>query len=277
MKAGVLVSLLVVPFLSLLSSCGLSQSGASESQWFLAQNPPERIRYSLSADGRAIPEVVGKFLHSADAFGRGVRQYRLGSYQKSVTDCSGFIGQAHRQAGHAAFVYQFDRDPFNFTQCHGGLKPGDVVLLAYAGRQPDHWILMGDVVAGRFHSSKNIILDVSSDSVGGVPYFKGELGRRRNLMARQVYACRRHRSFDKAWRQLEVQLREDAKKAAEQKEGTSETEPVTPDADSNPTTDPHTEPLPDPNSDPESGDSADSSDIATSGSLTGASAFILGR
>lgn len=231
MKLNVLLYSVLLPFISLLASCGVTQEGQSEAQWLIANHPPERIRYSLAADGRAIPEVVGKFLHSADAFGRGVRRYRLGSYQKSVTDCSGFLGQAHRQAGHAAIVYQFDRDPFNFTQCHGGLKPGDVVLLAYPGRQPDHWIMMGDVVDGRFHSAKNVIMDVSSDYVNGVPYFKGELGRRRNLMARSVYACRRHRTFDKAWRQLEVQLREDARKAGQntETEAATETDSAQPD------------------------------------------------
>jgi hypothetical protein len=206
------------PLMAVVTSCGEFVATDSQSQWIFGQKQPERIHYSISADGRAIPEVVAKFLTTADSFGRGVRQYRLGSYQKSVTDCSGFLGQAHRAAGHGAIAYQFDRDPFNFTQCHGGLKPGDVVLLAYPGRQPDHWIMMGDVVDKKFHSAKNVIMDVSSDYVGGVPYFKGELGRRRNLMARRVYACRRHKTFDRAWRQLEIQMREDASKAAKDKQ-----------------------------------------------------------
>jgi hypothetical protein len=230
MRVGVLLWSVLVPLLSIVSSCGSSVESQSDAQWFLGNKPPERIQYSISSNGRAIPEVVARFLSSADMFGRGVRQYRLGSYQKSVTDCSGFLGQAHRAAGHGAIVYQFDRDPFNFTQCHSGLRPGDVVLLAYPGRQPDHWIMMGDVVDKKFHSAKNVIMDVSSDYVGGVPYFKGELGRRRNLMARSVYACRRHRTFDKAWRQLDVQLREDARKAAQEKADDGKVDPTSQEA-----------------------------------------------
>lgn len=225
MRIGVLMWSVLVPLLSVVVSCGSFDSTQSDAQWILVRKPPERIHYSIASDGRAIPEVVAKFLNTADSFGRGVRQYRLGSYQKSVTDCSGFLGQAHRAAGHGAIVYQFDRDPFNFTQCHGGLRPGDVVLLAYPGRQPDHWIMMGDIVDKKFHSAKNVIMDVSSDYVGGVPYFKGELGRRRNLMARSVYACRRHRTFDKAWRQLDVQLREDARKVTQEKAEEGKVEP----------------------------------------------------
>ena len=241
MRSSVLFWSLILPLMSIVTSCGTPSASESDSQWIFGQKPPERIHYSVSSDGRAIPEVVAKFLNAADAFGRGVRQYRLGSYQKSVTDCSGFLVQAHRSAGHGAIVYQFDRDPLNFTQCHGGLKPGDVVLLAYPGRQPDHWIMIGDVVDKKFHSSKNVIMDVSSDYVGGVPYFKGELGRRRNLVARNVYACRRHRTFERAWRQLDVQLREDARKAAQEKAENDGSETVKPAGDSSPETDSESE------------------------------------
>lgn len=199
-----------------MSSCALQPSESAE-QSLADVFRKERILYSKSESGQVIPERVARFLDTAHRFGTGVRTYRLGSYQKSVTDCSGFIGQAHRSAGYGVLTFQFDYDPLNFTTCSGGMKPGDVVLLAYPGRQPDHWILMADVKSpqGKFHHSSNVIMDVSSDSIAGHPYFKGELGRRRNLMARQVYACRRHRAFARDWKELERQLQEDARLAAE--------------------------------------------------------------
>jgi hypothetical protein len=207
--AGVLLSSVIV-------SCG-AQVPQGETQGLPFFQNKERILYSKSETGKVIPERVSRFLHSAHSFGESVRRYSLGSYQRTVTDCSGFIGQAHRGAGYGVLLYQFDYDRLNFTSCTGGLKAGDVVLLAYPGRQPDHWIVMADVKdpQGKFHSGSNIIMDVSSDYVDGRPYYRGELSRRRNLLARQVYACRRHRAFEKDWKQLAVQLEEESRKEAE--------------------------------------------------------------
>jgi len=194
----------------LLSSCGAAPE-LNEEQALPFFDKREPIAYSKSSDGRVIPERIARFLASAQSFGEGVRRYSLGSYQKTVTDCSGFIGQAHRSVGYGVLVYQFDYDMLNFTSCSGGLKPGDVVLLAYPGRNPDHWIMMVDVKEpqGKFHSPNNVIMDVSSDYVDGRPYFKGELRRRSNLLARKVYACRRHRAFEKDWRALAAQLKQE--------------------------------------------------------------------
>lgn len=191
-----------------LASCGPAPE-LSKAQAFPSFEKKEPIAYSKSEDGRVIPERIARFLSAAQAFGEGVRRYSLGTYQRSVTDCSGYIGQAHRSAGYGVVVYQFDYDMLNFTTCNGGLKPGDVVLLAYPGRRPDHWVMMADVKdpQGKFHSPNNVIMDVSSDYVDGRPYFKGELSRRSNLLARQVYACRRHRAFEKDWRALSAQLK----------------------------------------------------------------------
>jgi len=207
--AGVLLSSVIV-------SCG-AQVPQGETQGLPFFQNKERILYSKSETGKVIPERISRFLNSAHSFGESVRRYSLGSYQRTVTDCSGFIGQSHRAAGYGVLFYQFDYDRLNFTSCTGGLKAGDVVLLAYPGRQPDHWIMMADVKdpQGKFHSGSNIIMDVSSDYVDGRPYFKGELSRRRNLLARQVYACRRHRAFDRDWKQLAVQLEEESRKEAE--------------------------------------------------------------
>ncbi|MEY4065408.1 MAG: hypothetical protein RIR26_1616 [Pseudomonadota bacterium] len=213
-----------------LPSCGLKTTESAKQSWTDGFRQ-ERIRYSKSESGQVLPERVARFLADAHVFGTGVRTYSLGSYQKTVTDCSGFIGQAHRLSGYGVLTFQFDYDPLNFTSCTGGLKPGDAVLLAYPGRQPDHWVLMADVKSpqGKFNSAGNVIMDVSSDYVDGRPYYKGELGRRRNLMARQVYACRRHRAFARDWKELERQLQEDARAAAEkEKTGTEQSVCPTP-------------------------------------------------
>jgi hypothetical protein len=211
---------LVLLCAALLSSCGPAPE-LSKTESFPFFEKKETIAYSKSNDGRVIPERVARFLAAAHSFGEGVRRYSLGTYQKTVTDCSGFLGQAHRSAGYGVMVYQFDYDMINFTSCTGGLKPGDVVLLAYPGRRPDHWIMMADVKdpQGKFHSPRNVIMDVSSDYVDGRPYFKGELARRSNLLARQVYACRRHRAFEKDWKTLAAQLKEQQRAGQDQPKG----------------------------------------------------------
>lgn len=218
-----------------LVSCSRGQEQANtQNLFFFGESDP--ILYSKAEDGRVIPEKVSRFLNDAHTFGEGVKRYRMGSYQRTITDCSGFIGQAHRKSGYGVLVYQFDHDFLNFTTCTGGLKPGDVVLLAYPGRQPDHWVMMADVKdpQGKFHSSSNVIMDVSSDYIAGRPYFRGELSLRRNLLARKVYACRRHRSFDREWKLLAQQLEKKPVAMAESEDSsvvqppTTQTEPQEP-------------------------------------------------
>jgi hypothetical protein len=212
--------LAVVILAKLAAACGQAQPPESKTQGWLPWVKDEPVKILQTESGDPIPERVAEFLESADRFGNGVQTYRLGSYIRNVTDCSGFLGQAHRAAGHRVSFYQFDWDHLNFAGCTGQLRAGDVLLLAYPGRQPDHWIMMADVRApnGQFNHSDNIIMDVSSDYVDGKPYFKGPLGRRKNLLARKVYACRRHRTFERDWKQMVVQQQEEARRAEESKD-----------------------------------------------------------
>ncbi|MEN9810260.1 MAG: hypothetical protein RLZZ488_1827 [Pseudomonadota bacterium] len=194
-----------------VSACGQADKPQeSETQGWLPWVNDEPVKIFKTESGDDIPERVAKFLDTAEQFGRGVHTYRLGSYTRSVTDCSGFLGQAHRSAGHRVAVFQFDWDFVNFDGCKGQLRAGDVLLLAYPGRQPDHWVMVADVrdPNGKFNSADNIIMDVSSDYVDGKPFYKGPLSRRRNLLARNVYACRRHRTFERDWKQMMVQIKE---------------------------------------------------------------------
>jgi len=208
---------LVLACAGTLVSCSPSQgpqrNTESETQGWLPWVKNEPINILKTESGDDIPERVYKFLESAEQFGTGVRTYRWGSCSRNVADCSGFLGQAHRAAGYQTFFYQFDRDPINFSGCTGQLRAGDVLLLGYSGGQPDHWIMMADVRApnGQFNHPDNIIMDVSSDYVDGKPFFKGPLSRRKNLLARKVFACRRHRSFERDWKQMLVQLEESRK------------------------------------------------------------------
>lgn len=193
------------------SACGQAgKQQESEAQGWLSWANDEPVKILKTESGDDIPERVAKFLDTAEQFGRGVHTYRLGSYSRSVTDCSGFLGQAHRAAGHRVAVFQFDWDFVNFDGCKGQLRAGDVLLLAYPGRQPDHWVMVADVrdPNGKFNSGANIIMDVSSDYVDGKPFYKGPLSRRRNLLARNVYVCRRHRTFERDWKQMMVQIKE---------------------------------------------------------------------
>ncbi|NBX18175.1 MAG: hypothetical protein EBR09_12505 [Proteobacteria bacterium] len=211
------VILLVAAVLAKIAvACGPAKAPESETQGWLPWVKDEPVKVLQTESGDPIPERVANFLQAAEGFGRGVRTYQMGTYTPNVTDCSGFLGQAHRAAGHRVSFYQFDWDHLNFAGCSGQLRAGDVLLLAYPGRQPDHWVMMADVRApnGQFNHTDNIIMDVSSDYVDGKPFFKGELGRRKNLLARKVYACRRHRTFENDWKQMIVQ-QEQAIKAAE--------------------------------------------------------------
>ncbi|MFZ9520289.1 MAG: NlpC/P60 family protein [Silvanigrellaceae bacterium] len=213
-----------------VSACGQqNRSEDSEAQGFFPWSNDEPVKILQTESGDPIPERVLNFLQSAEMFGRGVQTYRLGSNSRSVTDCSGYIGQAHRSAGFRVALYQFDWDALNFAGCTGQLRAGDVLLLAYPGRQPDHWIMMADVRSpnGKFNDANNIIMDVSSDYVDGKPFYKGPLSRRRNLLARNVYACRRHRSFERDWKQMLVQQEEALKQNQSQiNNQTQQTQPV---------------------------------------------------
>lgn len=212
MSARVIASRFVIVALALVASaCGqANKQQEAETQGWLPWTNDEPVKILKTESGDDIPERVAKFLDSAEQFGRGVHTYRQGSHSRSVTDCSGFLGQAHRAAGHRVAVYQFDRDFLNFDGCKEQLRAGDVLLLAYPGRQPDHWVMIADVrdPNGKFNSGANIIMDVSSDYVDGKPFYKGPLSRRRNLLARNVHACRRHRTFERDWKQMMVQIKE---------------------------------------------------------------------
>jgi cell wall-associated NlpC family hydrolase len=215
---------------ALVSACGQqTRPEESEAQGFFPWSNNEPVKILQTESGDDIPDRVFNFLQSAEQFGKGVHTYRLGSYSRSVTDCSGFIAQAHRSTGYRVALHQFDWDALNFAGCTGQLRAGDVLLLAYPGRQPDHWVMMADVRSpnGKFNDASNIIMDVSSDYVDGKPFYKGPLSRRRNLLARNVYACRRHRSFERDWKQMLVQ-QEEAKKETLKPENsqTQQTQPV---------------------------------------------------
>lgn len=194
-----------------LIACGPQNEDSSQVQGFFPWNQSEPVKTVKTESGDEIPERVANFLKSAEQFGEGVRRYQLGSYTRAVTDCSGFLGQAHRSAGYRVTFFQFDWDPLNFAGCTGQLRAGDVLLLGYPGRQPDHWVMMADIrdPRGQFNSPENIIMDVSSDYVDGKPYYNGPLSRRKNLLARKVYACRRHRAFERDWKQMEVQKKQE--------------------------------------------------------------------
>lgn len=138
-------------------------------------------------------------LQEFEKFGKGVKTYRLGSYNKDVTDCSGFIMQAMKKLGFSVNGPQFDLNPNypqHFKSCDpNNLKPGDVLLLNYPGRIPDHWILVSG--KGSWPSGNIDMMDVSSDYVDGKPFYHGKLNRRSNLRAREVYSCVRHKDFSK--------------------------------------------------------------------------------
>jgi hypothetical protein len=152
-----------------------------------------------TAPAKAGPDHLNAFLNMADNFGNGVKRYVLGSYQAARTDCSGFLMQAMKKAGMRVMGSQFDlapNYPVLFKKCDPkNLKPGDMLLLNYPGRQPDHWIMVTS--AGKWPSGDIDMMDVSSDYVNGSPFYKGKLSRRRNLQNRAVFSCMRHRDLDK--------------------------------------------------------------------------------
>lgn len=142
---------------------------------------------------------LNSFLGLAESFGNGVKRYALGNYQPSRTDCSGFLMQAMKKAGMRVMGSQFDlapNYPFLFKRCDAkNLKPGDMLLIGYPGRQPDHWIMVTS--EGKWPSGDIDMMDVSTDNIGGSPFYKGKLSRRRNLQNRNVFSCMRHRDLDR--------------------------------------------------------------------------------
>jgi hypothetical protein len=147
---------------------------------------------------RSNGNFVDKFLGVVDSFGRGVKTYKLGSYQPHKTDCSGFLMQSMKKMGLKVAGPQFDlapNYPRYFKKCDpNNLKPGDLLLLNKPGRDPDHWIMVSS--KGKWPSGDLDIMDVSSDYYGGKPYYKGKLQKRGNIQARKVYSCVRHKDMD---------------------------------------------------------------------------------
>ena len=142
---------------------------------------------------------LDSFLGVAESFGNGVKRYALGTYQSVRTDCSGFLMQAMKKAGMRVMGSQFDlapNYPFLFKRCDAkNLKPGDMLLIGYKGRQPDHWIMVTS--EGKWPSGDIDMMDVSTDNIGGRPFYKGKLSNRRNLQNRGVFSCMRHRDLDR--------------------------------------------------------------------------------
>ncbi len=136
-------------------------------------------------------------LSEFEKFGKGVKTYSLGTYTKEVTDCSGFIMLAMKKLGFQVNGPQFDLNPNypqHFKSCDPkNLKPGDVLLLNYPGRIPDHWVMVSG--EGSWPSGNIDMMDVSSDYVDGKPFYHGKLNRRSNIRAREVYSCVRHKDF----------------------------------------------------------------------------------
>jgi hypothetical protein len=141
--------------------------------------------------------VTNSFIGEFEKFGKGVKAYSLGTYTKEVTDCSGFIMLAMKKLGLPVNGPQFDLNPNypqHFKSCDpNNLKPGDVLLLNYPGRIPDHWVMVSG--EGSWPSGNIDMMDVSSDYVDGKPFYHGKLNRRTNLRAREVYSCVRHKDF----------------------------------------------------------------------------------
>lgn len=139
------------------------------------------------------------FFNKAENFGRAVKTYAMGSYQTARTDCSGFLMQSMKRAGMRVMGPQFDlapNYPLFFKRCDPkNLKAGDMLLLTYPNRMPDHWIMVTS--DGKWPSGDIDMMDVSSDNINGKPYYKGKLSRRRNLQNRKIFSCMRHRDLDR--------------------------------------------------------------------------------
>lgn len=150
-------------------------------------------------DNFANDSFVQQFINSAHQFGQGVKTYKLGSYQTHKTDCSGFLMQAMRKMGLKASGPQFDlapNYPRDFKRCDpNNLRPGDLLLLKKPGREPDHWIMVSS--KGKWPSGDIEIMDVSSDYYAGKTYYRGKLHKRRNIQARKVFRCVRHKDIDR--------------------------------------------------------------------------------
>jgi len=158
-------------------------------------SPPE----NNNASAKPKTNRLNSFMGLAENFGNGVKRYVLGSYQAARTDCSGFLMQAMKRSGLRVMGSQFDlapNYPLLFKKCDPkNLKPGDMLLLNYRGRQPDHWIMVTS--SGKWPDGDIDMMDVSSDYVNGSPFYKGKLSSRRNLQNRGVFSCMRHRELDK--------------------------------------------------------------------------------
>jgi hypothetical protein len=148
---------------------------------------------------RTTDTFVQRFIKAAHQFGQGVKTYKLGNYQAHKTDCSGFLMQAMRKMGLKVSGPQFDlapNYPRHFKKCDpNNLKPGDLLLLNKSGRQPDHWIMVSS--KGKWPSGDIEIMDVSSDYYAGKTYYRGKLNKRRNIQARKVFRCVRHKDMDR--------------------------------------------------------------------------------
>jgi cell wall-associated NlpC family hydrolase len=141
-------------------------------------------------------ELAERFLAEFKSCSSGA-SYSLGSATcNSSLDCSSSIQRAYQRMGVNMQTTQADMDP-NFTQCSGGVKPGDHLLLGYSCSEPDHWVTLVRVNrTSPANSSENVIVDVSSDCNGLCPV----QAVRSNLARRAVCACARWKKLDEAWK-----------------------------------------------------------------------------
>lgn len=162
--------------------------------------------YEPDWDGNVLPptsradDMVRRFVEAFRACGgaRGSYYQLGGSRCGGGIDCSNSIRMAYARIGVRMAGSQADQDA-NFTRCTGGVKPGDHLLLAKPGREPDHWVTLVKVNnASVGNSSSNVIVDVSSDCNGLCPvqHVRSNLAPGR----RSVYACARLKALDQARR-----------------------------------------------------------------------------
>lgn len=159
--------------------------------------------------GTQIPKDVDKFLNSFRTHSRG-KPYVYGASGPYGMDCSGSITYALKQAQLVSRTYGFhgnmDYDSRNFTTCPRRLRPGDIMLIGYPGRSPDHWIVIEDVKEGvnwerrtayNWASFVTNMMDQSSDYG---TFHEGPV--RGNIARRQIFACIRHKRFSAGWQKL---------------------------------------------------------------------------